>query len=59
MQELCQNGTDYEECENKVKRKGEFCGDCQEKSFESFTDHYFGGSVPVTSKERRENEKKN
>ena len=55
---LCQNGTDYDECTNKVSYKGNYCGDCQEKSFNHFLEDFYGGSNPMTSKERQNESKK-
>ena len=55
MQYLCQNGEDYDECEETVEIKNSVCNSCAEKAFELYLEDFYGGSSPVTQKERDDN----
>jgi len=37
----CQNGIDYDECDNEVQSVGGYCSDCEEKLFEAFIKDYY------------------
>jgi len=54
----CQNGIDYDECNNKTKEKGELCDECASIAYDKATEQaasdYFGGSQPYTMRERSE-----
>ena len=43
MQYLCQNGEDYDECEEIVEIKNSVCSDCSEKSYETYLENFYGG----------------
>jgi len=53
MQYLCQNGIDYENCEITVDKEGEVCDNCNEIAYENYLSDFYGGSQPVTLKEKQ------
>jgi len=52
MQYLCQNGEDYDECEETVEIKNSVCNSCAEKAYDLYLEDFYGGSSPVTQRER-------
>ncbi len=48
---LCQNGADYGECEALISHKG-LCSDCEEKAYNGYLSDFYGGTSPMTQKER-------
>jgi hypothetical protein len=54
MQYLCQNGEDYDECDEIVEVKNSVCNSCAEKAYDLYLEDFYGESSPVTQKERYE-----
>lgn len=52
MQYLCQNGEDYDECEETVEIKNSVCNSCAEKSYDLYLEDFYGGSSPITLDEK-------
>jgi len=60
---MCRNGIDYDECDNQgqVIYRG-YCEDCwvceAEKAQEAKIEEFYGGSQPVTLREKQEQARK-
>ena len=52
MQYLCQNGVDYDECEEIVEVKNSICNFRAEKAYDLYLEDFYGGSSPVTLDEK-------
>lgn len=52
----CQNGVDFDECDEIVNKKGEMCDTCESIAYdlasEAAASDYFGGSANYTQKEK-------
>jgi len=58
MQYLCQNGEDYDECDEIVEVKNSVCNSCAEKAYDLYLEDFYGGSSPITLDEQMEEARK-
>lgn len=58
MQYLCQNGEDYDECDEIVEVKNSVCNSCVEKAYDLYLEDFYGGSSPITLDEQMKEARK-
>ncbi len=48
----CQNGIDYDECENEREKGSEVCSECNERLAQDALNDFYGSSAPQTLREK-------
>jgi hypothetical protein len=49
----CQNGIDYDECDNKVEKPG-LCDECNEAAYDQHIENLMSGEPPLTLREQQQ-----
>jgi hypothetical protein len=49
----CQNGVDYDECDERVSKNGALCDNCNEAAYDQYMENLMSGEPPLTLKEQQ------